>query len=161
QAQGALMTNDHDDLSDTCMSAYNQWATTYDTMDNPVIAVAEEALGARAHLFRDAHILEVGSGTGRNASICLAGGARDYIGIERASAMLDVATSKVTDPRVSFIEADLLAGMARVRARPIDVILICLVLEHFSNVDVVLEAAGSLLRSGGRLLLFELHPDLY
>jgi SAM-dependent methyltransferase len=145
-----------------CLAAYDHWAATYDSQDNPLIALAAVVLDERAGWCRGARVLELGCGTGRNAAWALAAGARGYVGVDASPGMLARARDRFADPRVSWLEADLCAGArAAGAAGPFDLVLICLVLEHVEEVVPVLEAARSALARGGRLLVVELHPTLH
>ena len=138
--------------------AYDAWAASYDTIDNPLIAQASEALIAHSGWFNGGRVLELGCGTGRNAAYSLAAGASAYVGVDASPGMLAVARERV--PGARWIEADLVDG-ARRAGGGFDVVLVCLVLEHVADVRPVLEASASALRPGGAILILELHPALH
>lgn len=151
------MTADPKDVRE-CLAAYDAWASTYDDIDNPLIAQAAVALDARADWLAGARVLELGCGTGRNACACLAHGARQYTGVDGSPGMLAEARRRVADPRATWIEGDL-AGAAA--GSSFDVVVICLVLEHVLDVAPSIAAAARALVAGGRLLVLELHPALH
>lgn len=141
-----------------CFAAYDQWAATYDTIDNPMVAQAVEVLTARAAWLDHARVLELGCGTGRNAALALAAGALAYVGVDGSAGMLAMARARAADPRVTFHHGDLVAP---VPGGPFDVVLVCLVLEHVRDVAPVVAAAASALAPSGRLVAIELHPGLH
>jgi SAM-dependent methyltransferase len=147
----------------SCRAAYDAWASTYDVIDNPVIAQAAVVLSRRASWFAGARVLELGCGTGRNAAWALGAGARSFVGVDASPAMLALARKRLDDPRVSWIEADLLGGGALVASggARFDVALICLVLEHFRDAGPVVSAAAAALAPGGHLVVLEMHPHLH
>src|SRR5262249_4441345 len=128
--------------------------------DNPLIAQATVALADRAPWLAGARVLELGCGTGRNGRFVLDAGARSFTGVDGSTGMLEVARQKLADPRVRFVEAELVEG-ARAAGGPFDLALICLVLEHVRDVAAVFGAAAGVLAPGGRLLVLELHPALH
>jgi malonyl-CoA O-methyltransferase len=143
-----------------CLAAYDQWADTYDSIDNPIVAQATEVLASRAAWLDGARVLELGCGTGRNAPLVLAAGARAYVGVDGSPGMLAHARARLADPRVTLREAELVAG-AQSADGPFDVVLVCLVLEHLRDVTPVVTAAATALSPGGRLVVIELHPGLH
>jgi ubiquinone/menaquinone biosynthesis C-methylase UbiE len=151
------------DLVRSCLAAYDDWAATYDSIDNPVVAEAAVVVDERAAWFSGARVLELGCGTGRNAARCLAAGADRYVGVDASVGMLTIARRKLDDPRVSWLDADLISGAQRAMqdGRGFDVVLLCLVLEHIEDVAPVIDAAAAALARGGRLLIVELHPALH
>jgi SAM-dependent methyltransferase len=134
---------------------YDAWAATYDVVDNPLVAMSTFALDDAVRAWSGARVLELGCGTARNAAAILAGGAREYIGLDASGEMLARGRARLgEDPRVRLIEGD-------VRGAPreaFDVVLFCLVLEHFETLAAPLAAAAAALRAGGELRIFELHP---
>lgn len=149
-------------MSADCIAAYDRWAATYDAIDNPLIAEAVVAVDERAAWLRDARVLELGCGTGRNGVVALAAGARRYVGVDGSRGMLAEARRRVDDARAGWIEGDLIDGARRAAAdERFDVALICLVLEHVAAAAPVIAAAAAALDGGGRLLAIELHPALH
>jgi ubiquinone/menaquinone biosynthesis C-methylase UbiE len=157
------MSDDAADPLRSCLAAYDAWASTYDTLDNPLIAQAAVALARHAAWFDGARVLELGCGTGRNAAWALAAGAQRFVGVDASPGMLAVARKRLADPRASWLEAELVRGasLATARGARFDVALICLVLEHVRDVGPVVAAAASALAPAGRLVVLELHPALH
>ena len=136
------------------LSAYDRWAATYDTIDNPLMALSAAVLAERQAAFDGAAVLELGCGTARNGALALAAGARRYLGVDGSPGMLARARERLADPRASFVEGDLTVELGE----RFDVALICLVLEHVRDVTPVLAAAA---RAAPRLWALELHADLH
>lgn len=157
------MRDDPTDPLRSCLAAYDAWASTYDAIDNPLVAQAAAALSRRASWFAGARVLELGCGTGRNAAWALGAGARSFVGVDASPGMLAVARERLTDPRASWLEADLVRGgaLAAAGGARFEVALLCLVLEHVRDVGPVVSAAASALAPAGRLVVFELHPGLH
>jgi SAM-dependent methyltransferase len=152
-----MTTSNH--VRDT-LAAYDAWAATYDTIDNPLIAEASVVLDERRAWAKDARVLELGCGTGRNGAWALAAGATAFVGIDGSAAMLAQARTRVGDERASFVEAELRDQLPVVDGA-FDLALICLVLEHLDAIAPVVEGAARALAPGGRLVVVELHPDLH
>ena len=136
---------------------YDVWAATYDVVDNPLVAMSTVALdeAAAAGVFAGGRVLELGCGTARNAVAILAGGAREYVGVDASSEMLARGRARLADEaRVRLIEGD----VASAPREGFDVVFFCLVLEHFETLATPLGAAVAALRAGGALRIFELHP---
>jgi SAM-dependent methyltransferase len=132
---------------------YNAWAATYDVVDNPLVAVSTFAVDDA--VWSGARVLELGCGTARNAAAILEAGAREYVGIDASSEMLARGRARLADePRVRLIEGDVAAALRD----GFDVVVFCLVLEHFETLAAPLAAAAAALRPGGELRIFELHP---
>jgi len=132
---------------------YDVWAATYDVVDNPLVAMATVALeGVRLD---GARVLELGCGTARNAAAVLRAGAREYVGVDASAEMLARGRERVgSDARVRLVEGDVSAAPREA----FDVVMFCLVLEHFERLEAPLTAAAAALRPGGELRVFELHP---
>ncbi|HTE53271.1 MAG TPA: class I SAM-dependent methyltransferase [Kofleriaceae bacterium] len=139
-------------------AGYDLWASSYDELDNPLVAMAAYALTGRLGRFAGARVLELGCGTGRNAPVLLAAGAASYVGVDGSAGMLAQARTRTADPRASFIEADMVASLPAEHAG-FDAVLFCLVLEHAPAVEPAIAAATAALRPGGEMLIYELHPD--
>ena len=136
------------------LEAYDRWAATYDSIDNPLMALSAAVLAERQAIFDGATVLELGCGTARNGVLALAAGARGYLGVDGSPGMLARARERLDDPRASFVQGDLTVALEE----PFDLVLICLVLEHVRDLAPVMAAAA---RAGRRLLALELHADLH
>jgi SAM-dependent methyltransferase len=128
---------------------YDVWAATYDAVDNPLVAMTTFAVDEAD--WRDKRVLELGCGTARNAARVLGAGAREYVGVDASEEMLKRGAS---DPRVRLLVGDVTAAPREA----FDVVMFCLVLEHFERLEGPLRAAAGALREGGELRVMELHP---
>jgi len=142
------------------LRGYDLWSTQYDGGDNPMIAATAWSLDARPLALRDARVLELGCGTGRNAARVLAGGARAYLGVDGSAGMLDLARARVADPRCAWKLAALDHEIALGDPGSFDVALIVLVLEHLRSLSPLFATAARALRPGGVLRIAEIHPSL-
>jgi SAM-dependent methyltransferase len=130
---------------------YDVWAATYDAVDNPLVAMTTFAVDA--HAWSGARVLELGCGTARNAKAILDAGATQYVGVDASAGMLAKAACR-DDARVRLMVGDVTAAPKEA----FDVVLFCLVLEHFERLEGPLAAAAAALRDGGELRILELHP---
>lgn len=137
--------------------AYDLWSSTYDVVDNPLVAQSEVALDELTALARGAAVLELGCGTGRLASRMLDAGAISYTGVDASSGMLQRAAE------LGLAGATWLCGELSappVPAASFDLVLFCLVLEHVRDLTPALAAARRALAPGGQVVVLELHAEL-
>src|SRR4051812_27626257 len=78
----------------TTEEGYALWAASYDTFDNPVVAMAAHALDRTPPSVAGKRVLELGCGTGRNLNELIARGAREYVGLDSSEAMLKHARER-------------------------------------------------------------------
>ena len=137
-------------------AAYNDWAETYDIVQNHTRDLAAKVLRQVKLDLDGRKVVEVGCGTGRNTT-WLAERAAEMVGLDFSEEMLARARSLVNDPRVSFIQHD-----AR-KTWPLadysaDVVIAMLILEHVEKLEPVFVEAARVLNTGGQFFLCELHP---
>ncbi len=137
-------------------AAYDLWAATYDGADNPMTFAAARALEALDDV-AGAVVVEFGCGTGRNLAQLQAKGAAGLIGLDLSAAMLAKAAARSDAFRLLRHDA---AAPAPLRAASADLVLFCLTLEHMAALAPPFAEAARLLRPGGRLVVFEIHPFL-
>ena len=137
-------------------AAYNDWAETYDIVQNHTRDLAAKVL-RQVNLNLDGRkVVEVGCGTGRNTT-WLAERAAEIVGLDFSEEMLAQARSRVNDPRVRFIQHD--ARMTWPLAdSSADVVIAMLILEHVEKLEPVFAEAARVLNNGGQFFLCELHP---
>lgn len=143
---------------DETLDGYDRWARGYDALDNPMVAATAWAMDRVPLGAAGLDVIELGCGTGRNVARVLAEGARSYTGVDGSAGMLARAIEGCTDPRCSFVRADLDA--LAVPAAGFDLALIVLVLEHVADLAPVIAGAARALPPGGRLRVVEIHGDL-
>lgn len=143
-------------MSKALQHAYNQWAATYDTVENKtrdLDALATQTVLSGLPLHK---VLEAGCGTGKN-TIWLAEKATQLTAIDFSEAMLQQAKEKVARAHVTFAQADLKKVWPFERGA-FNVVTCNLVLEHIQNLQPVFKEAARVLQADGYLFVCELHP---
>lgn len=138
-------------------SAYNDWAETYDAVQNVTRDLAATALRQIKINLDGRRVIEVGCGTGRNTEWLAQAGPRNIRGVDFSEAMLGKARTRVSDPRVSFVQHDVLTPWP-IESESADVVIAMLILEHVDNLALVFAEAARVLAPGGEFFLCELHP---
>ncbi len=140
-------------------TAYNEWAETYDTVQNRTRDLAAEVLRKVDLNLAGRSVIEVGCGTGRNTEWLarLTAGIRDIVALDFSKEMLARARERVRDPRVRFIQHDVRARWPLADASA-DVVIVMLVLEHVEHLQPIFAEAARTLSAGGELFICELHP---
>jgi ubiquinone/menaquinone biosynthesis C-methylase UbiE len=138
--------------------AYDAWAPTYDTVDNPTRDLDRVATRATLAGLSFASVLELGCGTGKNTPF-LAEIGRRVRAVDFSEAMLARARETVIAANVTFETADI------TRAWPcpdgsVDLIVTNLVLEHIEDLDHIFAEAARCLMRGGVFFVSELHPAM-
>jgi ubiquinone/menaquinone biosynthesis C-methylase UbiE len=131
---------------------YTQWAPTYDG-PNPAIEGEEPIVHGLLAGLPVGVALDAACGTGRHAAHLVALG-HQVIGVDATTAMLVIARAKVP-------EADLREG--RLEDLPleddsVDLITCALALTHVPDLGPVLREFARVLRSGGTVVLSDIHP---
>jgi ubiquinone/menaquinone biosynthesis C-methylase UbiE len=142
--------------TDAISRAYTAWSDIYDSNENATRDLDAVLLRAADLRLENAHVLELGAGTGKN-TLYLASRARRVTALDLTPAMLKKARARVPDSHVSFIEHDLTRAWP-VEAGTVDFVIANLVLEHIADLGQVMREASRVLRPGGTLYLSELHP---
>lgn len=140
----------------TIQQHYNQWAETYDTVENLTrdldAQVTQAALVGSS--FRS--VIEVGCGTGKNTAF-LSKQADRLIAVDFSSEMLAQAKSKIIAEHVMFQQADVTRKWP-VADQSADLVTCNLILEHIEDLNFIFSEAGRVLTSDGRFWISELHP---
>lgn len=138
---------------------YDLWAGSYDAMDNPLIAMVEQALLTHPEMAAGKRVLELGCGTARNAGYFLERGAVSYTGVDGSEGMLAQGRARWgSEKRVTLVRGDI-AGELGVTREGFDLLFVSLVLEHLAEVGRIFDGAMGCLVHGGRIRILELHPD--
>jgi ubiquinone/menaquinone biosynthesis C-methylase UbiE len=140
-------------------SAYNEWAETYDTVQNRTRDLAAEILRTADLNLAGRSVIEVGCGTGRNTEWLArpSAGLTDIAALDFSEEMLTRARARVGDLRVRFIQHDVRANWP-LADNSADVVIAMLILEHVEHLEPVFAEAARTLRAGGQMLICELHP---
>lgn len=137
-------------------AAYNDWAETYDSVQNQTRDLAAKVLRQAKLDLEDRRIVEVGCGTGRNTT-WLFESASQVVGLDFSKEMLARARFRVDDPGVRFVQHDVRTTWPLVDASA-DVVIAMLILEHVENLAPVFVEAARVLNTGGQFFVCELHP---
>jgi ubiquinone/menaquinone biosynthesis C-methylase UbiE len=140
-------------------AAYNDWAETYDIVQNPTRDLAAQALRQSGLNLAGRTIVEVGCGTGRNTEWLARpdAGATAIVSLDFSEGMLKRARERVRDPRVRFVQQDVRDTWS-LRNATADIVIIMLVLEHIEHLEPIFAEAARTLKTGGEVVIFELHP---
>ena len=140
-------------------AAYNEWAETYDTVQNRTRDLAAQVLRQADLTFADHRIIEVGCGTGRNTEWLAraAGAAHDIVALDFSEQMLARARERVRDAQVRFIQHDVRNRWPLADASA-DLVIAMLILEHVELLEPFFAEAARALNAGGELFICELHP---
>ena len=139
---------------------YDEWAETYDTVQNRTRDLAAVALRQADLKLAGRSIVEVGCGTGRN-TVWLGrpeAGVADIVGLDFSEGMLQQARARVHDARVRFVQHDVRNAWP-LASNSVDVVIVMLVLEHVENLQPVFAEVARVLRPEGDLFISELHPE--
>ena len=134
--------------------AYNEWASTYDSVLNKTrdleLSAAKEVLAAADFT----SVLETGCGTGKNTS-WISKKAGYVTAVDFSEGMLQVAREKIKESKVHFQQADLTQPW---QFDSSSLIICSLVLEHIQNIDFIFQQASKILADDGCFYVCELHP---
>lgn len=143
------------DKSGDVAAAYDRWSETYDTDPNPTRELAGQVLRNMDLPIAGREIVEIGCGTGRHTEWLTA--QASITALDFSEEMLRRAQSRVTDPRVHFIQHDVRTAWP-LNNDSADFIVAMLILEHVEHLETVFTEAARTLRTGGALFICELHP---
>ena len=136
--------------------AYNEWAESYDTVQNKTRDLEAKALRESIAFSEPLDILEIGCGTGKNTEWLLKG-AKHLFAADFSAEMLSKAKEKIKAETVEFRQFDLREDWA-FSENHFDLITCSLALEHIENIDFVFRQAFRVLRKNGLFYIGELHP---
>ena len=143
----------------TVREGYALWAHTYDAEDNPLIRVEERAV---SELITQApgRVLDAACGTGRHARRFAMAGSL-VVGVDSSAEMLAVASSKAREldiERIEFVRGTLGLDLP-MHAGSVDLAVCALALCHVVELREAITALCGTVRSGGHLLITDLHPS--
>lgn len=124
------------------VSAYDQWAPTYETSENATRDLAATVLRQCPLPLHDRDVLEIGCDTGFNTAY-LAHQSRRLLAIDGSAGML--------------AQGDLLHAWPLADAS-VDLVVCMLILEHIADLYAIFQEAARVLRPGGEYFVCELHP---
>ncbi len=109
--------------------AYNNWAETYDSVENKTRDLEANAIRSVLKDTQANRILEIGCGTGKNTA-WLVKKCDQLIAVDFSKEMLQVAQQKIKNNKIIFAEADITKPWTFGSA---DLITCSLVLEHIED----------------------------
>lgn len=136
--------------------AYNQWASSYDSIENKTRDLEARALKYHLANLQFDYILEAGCGTGKNTPF-LASKATLLTAADFSEEMIARAIEKNSNPSVQFLQADFTRPWLFENGH-FGLVSFSLVLEHINNLEFIFGEAQRVLKSGGYLYIGELHP---
>lgn len=140
---------------DGVRAAYDAWAATYDG-DRNLTPFTTPIIRSQLVRLSGASVVEIGCGTGAN-TVWLADAADRVIAFDFSARMLDQARQRVASDRVRFVQHDVSEPWP-IPDQSADLVLDSLVLEHVADLEGVFREAHRVLKLGGSILVFELHP---
>jgi ubiquinone/menaquinone biosynthesis C-methylase UbiE len=138
------------------IEGYDKWSGKYDRDSNPLIAIEEKITLELIGDVAGQQVLDLGCGTGRYCVLLSERGA-GVVGIDPSSRMLEQAKRKVT--RVN--QFTLLQGTMeemRFADEKFDLVVSALTLSHLPDLQPTLREIVRVLKSGGRLVISDVHP---
>jgi 2-polyprenyl-3-methyl-5-hydroxy-6-metoxy-1,4-benzoquinol methylase len=138
---------------------YAIWSASYARERNPLIGVEEFFLPALEFDLRPGTVLDVGSGTGRQALRWARRGAR-VTAIDQSPEMLAVAqeTADTEGLAIDFHVSPIEGGLP-VATAAFDLVVCSLMLTHVADLTSAIAECARAVRPGGHLLITDLHPD--
>jgi malonyl-CoA O-methyltransferase len=136
-------------------NAYQLWAPTYDTTQNPILSLEERVLQPHLHDLQKKRVLDIGCGTGRWIRRIATQKASSLIGIDESSAMLSVARKHCPDEAVLLRASAIALPLPN---RSVDIILASFLLSYIEQLEQFVSEIARVLRQGGMIFLSDLHP---
>jgi ubiquinone/menaquinone biosynthesis C-methylase UbiE len=136
---------------------YELWSEVYDTEKNPLIEMEEKPLLAMIGNVKGRLILDAGCGTGRISLKLLKKGAI-VKGIDISNKMLAKAKEKCK--KYKGISEFKLASIYKIpyRKNMFDMVICSLIISHLRNLNRAIKEMARVLRSGGLMIISDLHP---
>jgi ubiquinone/menaquinone biosynthesis C-methylase UbiE len=135
---------------------YNQWAGTYDEVENKTRDLEKKAGQQTLQNQHFERVLELGCGTGKN-TVWLSETAKQHLAVDLSEGMLEKAREKVKSGHVVFRQADITKPWQFV-AEKVDLITCSLILEHIEDLHFIFSEAANVLKTASHFYICELHP---
>ena len=132
---------------------YARWSETYDNEDNPLIELEQPVVWSIFDRLTPGAALDAACGTGRHARRLVQLG-HDVVGVDSSPEMLALAKSALRNG--VFREGDLYS--LPLESASVDLVVCALALEHVADLSGAITELSRVLRSGGRMVLSDLHP---
>ena len=137
-------------------SAYNNWASQYDTNENKTRDLEAKALREILSNVNFKSCLEIGCGTGKNTEWLLTR-ADEITAVDLSEEMLSKAKEKIPSEKVDFLIADINSEW-NFTNKSFDLVSFSLVLEHIEHLEPIFREVSRKLNQGGHVYIGELHP---
>jgi len=137
------------------VGGYDRWASNYDTIPNPLIAIEEGPVLEMVGDVQGLRVLDLGCGTGRYSQLLSEQGA-EVIAIDISSVMVEQARQK--NKKTSF---DLIRGSLYdicLVSSSFDLVVCALTLNHIECLDRMLSETTRVLKKGGTIIISDFHP---
>ncbi|HET7898854.1 MAG TPA: class I SAM-dependent methyltransferase [Flavisolibacter sp.] len=135
---------------------YNQWAATYDEVENKTRDLEKKAGQETLASFHFDAVLELGCGTGKN-TLWLHEKTKQLLAVDLSEGMLAKAIEKAAAGNVRFQQADITKPWTFLSEKT-ELITCSLILEHIENLSFIFSEAAKVLQNGGYFYVCELHP---
>ncbi len=142
----------------TTRDGYDRWSQLYDDEFNPLIEIEQPLLRRRVGDPGGRRVLDVGTGTGRQA-LWAAGQGAVVTALDFSTGMLDRARAKPGFERITLIEHDLLKPWP-LPDDGFDIVLSALVLDHVSDLPHFFAQCARVVAPGGRVICSVMHPAM-
>jgi len=135
---------------------YNAWAYQYDNNINPTRDLDKTVTKKFLSNMDFFKVLELGCGSGKNTEWLITK-ADKLVGLDFSKNMLNLARSKITSKKVTFIDININEKWP-ISDNSFDLATINLTLEHIEKLDHVFNSLSMKLVQGGKCFVCELHP---
>jgi ubiquinone/menaquinone biosynthesis C-methylase UbiE len=138
--------------------AYNIWANSYDSQpDNLMLALDEVVFSELIGLVKvkDAHIVDVGCGTGRHWKKIMDQSPAQLTGFDVSENMLAMLQQKFPAARTHVIQNDALQPLAN---NSCQLVMSTLTIAHIENAEAAITEWNRVLQAGGSMIITDYHP---
>jgi ubiquinone/menaquinone biosynthesis C-methylase UbiE len=136
----------------SAIEGHRLWADSYDASPNPLLALETRLLREMFGFAPSMRVVDVACGTGRWAAYFAARGA-DVLGIDFCREMLQYAPINLRG-RLVLGRAEALPAASRIA----DLAICCFAAGYLSNLEQAIAEMARITRSGGRVVITDLHP---
>ena len=135
--------------------AYNEWAKTYDVVENKTRDLDKIAMQQTLSHFSFSNVLELGCGTGKNTE-WLATKFTSITSVDFSVEMIAKAKEKIKENNVRFLQFDITNPWRF--EKDYELITCNLILEHIKDLGFIFSEASKVLKEKGKFFISELHP---
>ncbi len=139
----------------TAAEGYRLWSRTYDVDLNPLLALEHRVLGHKLESVEGKDFLDVACGTGRWMAIAARRGA-NVIGVDLSLEMLSIANEK-PGLRGHIVHGD--GRWLPFQDKCADLVMCSFSIGYMSRLGQLISELARVVRSGGTVLISDLHPS--